>query len=762
MRQDSAASLAARVTLDDIVQRLGVLEDGDEQHRFLDECLNLIDHEELLRRLKVESERHLNDKPLLALRLAETLLWAGERADRPNHRALGLLAKGDALRCLGQFGEAVPLFDEAARIFSGLADDVGWARSRIGWLWPMHKLGRAEEALPVATRALEVLVQHQEWQRAGNLVTFLAWVHSDLAHYDEALALYERAEQYFAHLGGAAEIQIGWLKQHRAWLLNHRGDFRVALRLHQEAREIFVRHGQTVAVLHQDHYIAYSYAGQGHYTAALRLYSDALAAHEALDGNPEAALVAMGLDPEAGWLELDLAECYLALNRFADALTLGQDAAVRFEQCRAPTEVAKARLLGALARAQLGDTETALALLDDAEKAFCEMGFGRQLGIATLLRATLYLREANWRAALATSDRAHALFAERAMPIEQARAELIRARALLALGEYEQASREAGTALAIAAEREVSWLAQEGYHLRGNLARAIGAPEQALGEYDQAIASIEGVQSRLPSELRPNFLEDKLQVYHDAIECCLGLAKPERAFAYLERAKSRALVDYLAGNLDVRTRVRQPANQELVDQLSRLREEHAWLYNRVYGYGLARLPEDEPSEAERSRLAAEIREREKRIARVVERLALDDTADLSALLAPNTGQGSPLPVLDDDTVLIEYYFGNAGGTAFVVSRQGLQVVPLAVGPETIRRRLTRLQLNFEATAQAIAAQQRLGALAANARTLLRELYQDLIEPVASHLVGRARCVVVPFGPTHGVPFNALYDGKRYL
>ncbi len=99
--------------------------------------------------------------------------------------------------------------------------------------------------------------------------------------------------------------------------------------------------------------------------------------------------------------------------------------------------------------------------------------------------------------------------------------------------------------------------------------------------------SLEQVQSRQASQLRTNFLADKLAVYHDAIDLSLRLDRPALALEYLERAKSRALVDYLAGNPEVRLRARGGADQALLDELSRLRQEHNWLYGRLYGHGLA-------------------------------------------------------------------------------------------------------------------------------------------------------------------------------
>jgi tetratricopeptide (TPR) repeat protein len=745
------ASTGVSHTTDEVVRRLREVSDADGWRRLLTDYFAVIDAETLLVRLKAESEQELNVDTLVSLRLADTLLVAAELADRPDHRALGLLAKGDALRALHRFREAVPLFDEGAETFLRLGDEVGWARSRIGWVWSMYGLGRGEEAIPIAYRAHEILVRHQQWQRAGNLEVQLAFVCSSLARYDEALALYARAQETYERLGPAAEIQTAWVKQHRVWLLTRRGDFRSALELYAAARETFVRHGQHVSVLRLDQYIAYAYAGQGHYTRALRQYGDVLAAHERA-----------GLDAEAAWAAMDMVECYLALNRHEEALTLAEEAVTRFDRCGAPAEAAKARLLCALAQAGVGRNTEALAALREAADSFERAGLARELGIATLLRASLHLAEENWPAALDEAERAHTLFSERGMAVRQAQAELIQARARLGLEQGDQATDLARSALAIAEESAAPWLIHEGRDVLGGVARAKGDLSGALAEYEAAIASIERVQSRLATELRTHFLEDKLQVYHRAIDCCLRLGKPEQAFAYLERAKSRALVDYLARTREVRPRSWDAASRELAEELARLREEHAWFYGRLYGYGIAQRPEDEPTDAERAELQADVRDRERRIARVAERLALRESEAAPGTFATVDGEHPAPPAVDERTVLVEYYFADDRGAAFVWSGRAVEVVPLPAGSDEIRRLVGRWQLNLDAAARAIAHGTPLAGIGGNARGVLQTLYRALLAPLASHLAGRERLVVVPFGPTHWVPFHALHDDAGYL
>jgi CHAT domain-containing protein len=571
----------------------------------------------------------------------------------------------------------------------------------------------------------------------------------ELGRYDEALALYERAQGAYDRVGPAAELRAARsVKMNQAVVSTFRGDFRTALRLQEEVREVLIRHGDTVAALKMEQNVALIYAHQGYYTRALRAYHDTFAALERAD-----------LEVDAAETVLDMVECYLALNRDAEALSWAEDAIGRFERYGVPTEAAKARFYCALAHAKLGESSLALRLLDDSRRVFDEAGLTAFAGIATLQQAGLHLDGGDWSAAAREAERAAALFTERGLIVRRAQAAIVRARAALGLGQSVDAADLARSALALARGYGVLWLAHECHHVLATVARIGGDTGQALGEYRAAIESVERAQSRLSTELRISFLDDKLHVYQDAIDHCLDLGQADLAFGYLERAKSRALLDYLAGNPGVRIGGHGPANRELSDELARLREEHNWLYSRLYGYGLAEKDSAHRDDAERLRTA--VADRERRIARLLERLHLREP-DGPEDAASRCSHGTVRRLLDDRTVLLEYYLRPDGGAVFVVSAEELTVVPLATTPAEVGRLLGRWQLNLDATARALGVGAPLEGLERNARGILGALYRALAEPVESHLAGRERVVVIPYGPTHAVPFHALHDGRGYL
>jgi CHAT domain-containing protein/tetratricopeptide (TPR) repeat protein len=747
-----------------LAQRLADVDDDGERRQILAAWLGEGTPVDELPRLKDESERQLTLDPRAALRLAESLVAGAELAERPELRALGLLATGDALRALGNCQDALAAFDAAAHAFLALCDDVGWARTRIGRLWALMLLGRAVEGLADVEIAQDILVRNEQWLRAGALSNNLGIVFRELARFDDAIGAYDRAIGYFERarqadpeLATTVEIRIAKTLANKAGVLRRLGDSRAALTLHEASRAVFARHGDTLSELRENRNLANVYAAQGHFSRALRLFEETFANLER-NGPPY----------DTAETALDLAECYLHLNHVERAASLAEEAALRFERIGLPSEAAKARFYGAASLARQGEVLGALQLLDEAATAFVEADLVVPLAHVALQRARLQLEDGDNSAAVESARRARDLFAERGLVVPSGQADLVLGRALLGVGELARAEQIGRAVLEICDQHELPWLSHEGQHLLALAARERGDRQQAIEAYRGAIASVEQVQGRVAIELRHYFLGDKARLFHDAIEHCLESGESELAFSFLERAKSRALADYLDGNLDVRPPAPDVATRALLNELTQLRGEHNWLYEQLHRRdGLGRTEtstEFKFSAMDDAALGSALRDRESRITRLLERLQLQrnrpgDGDRRCHLEAP----ASWIPSVADDTVLIEYFFGSSQSCAFVVATGQIAVVPLDLRAARDVERLTQQwQLNLDATAMAIARGAPLGGLPRNANSILTALYRRLIEPVERHLASRSRLIVVPYGVTHAVPFQALHDGQRFL
>src|ERR1700751_1887936 len=82
-------------------------------------------------------------------------------------------------------------------------------------------------------------------------------------------------------------------------------------------------------------------------------------------------------------------------------------------------------------------------------------------------------------------------------------------------------------------------------------------------------------------ELKIAFFENKLEVYENLVDICLRRQNSfEEAFAYIEQAKSRTLMDLLNQPVHVHSAV-DPGQSDLVRSIRNLREELNWYYNLI-------------------------------------------------------------------------------------------------------------------------------------------------------------------------------------
>ena len=119
----------------------------------------------------------------------------------------------------------------------------------------------------------------------------------------------------------------------------------------------------------------------------------------------------------------------------------------------------------------------------------------------------------------------------------------------------------------------------------GLLAGAAGDSEAAEAAFRRAIAIVEELRAPLPAEeFRTAFVADKILPYTELVRLCLDgpRTRTREALGYVERARSRALVDLLGGALPARPRARDAFEARLLERLSELREDLSWLYSQIY------------------------------------------------------------------------------------------------------------------------------------------------------------------------------------
>ncbi len=376
------------------MRHLAATEDETARQELLLAHLRDFDHETLLATLKDESERYRTGAAQGSLRLAEGLVFAAERARRPDHRAMGLMARGDATWALGRFAEGVALLDEAGAAFLALGDEVGWARTRLGWLFASYHLGHGEAALATMDRPRALLVRAAMWLRVGILDLNAGIVHWNLGQYAQSLARYEQAQRIFETIGAPLwRCKLIWAKGNVANVPLFGLRTRLGCTRKSDWPPLDQR-GEALSVARQDINIAAVFTGQGFYTRALQrhaLVRDVLRTAES------------PLDEAIGML--GMIQAYLRLNLFPQALALGEEASTRFERLGVPTAAARARFACAIAHAYLENHDQAIALLDGAIASFAAAGMRQEEALGSMHRARLAHAEHDWATAFQAAKR---------------------------------------------------------------------------------------------------------------------------------------------------------------------------------------------------------------------------------------------------------------------------------------------------------------------------------------------------------------------
>src|SRR5262249_38465191 len=293
---------------------------------------------------------------------------------------------------------------------------------------------------------------------------------------------------------------------------------------------------------------------------------------------------------------------------------------------------------------------------------------------------------------------------------------------------------------------------------RGRPAGAGGGGGGAPRRYRAAAATVERVQRGLTITLRPGFLEDKGEALQALLAIELKSGAGARAFETLERAKSQALLNYMANRERLRWAADDPRGKALIEQRNQLREEHQWFYRLANQQAADEAPVPiAPEQAQ-----AEVAARERRMRAITEQLYLHSGERSTAAQAAAPSLEDVRRSLADDTLLVEFYNDGADLWAFCLEARGLPVTRLAASSETIDQLLAQLRLNLGAALKAGPHAPTTRGLDALARRILQRLYAALLRPLEPHLRGRRRLVIVPYGSLHYLPFHLLHSGAAYL
>jgi CHAT domain-containing protein len=298
----------------------------------------------------------------------------------------------------------------------------------------------------------------------------------------------------------------------------------------------------------------------------------------------------------------------------------------------------------------------------------------------------------------------------------------------------------------------------------GNLYReGFKDSEKAVRAYSESIELLEQVRKRLKKEThRIGIAESGTEPYRMIIATLLELGRVEEAFHYTERAKSRALVEFLTVRLhDVvdSAAIKQATRflrgiDELRSSLEEIREVDETERGRNSGRDETDISTDE--------ILCQLEEKERSFDQAcAELLEVEPyNQDLVSVQAPSLAEIQSL--LPADTILIELFQTEESLEVFLLSQKDtVRTVSIPIsgeeGEEVVWTLLTAMR-------ETKGIPTRSHDYLRSVHQPLSQLYDRLIAPLTKYLGITTRVIIIPHLFWHYLPFHALYDrqDKRYL
>jgi CHAT domain-containing protein/tetratricopeptide (TPR) repeat protein len=660
-----------------------------------------------------------------------------------------------ALQLEGQVERAITRIDEAAARFEALGQPHAAASTQVSKIFALARLGRYDEAIACGLHARNVFLTYDDALAAGKIELNLGNIYHRRDQYGEAEQFYLTARERFTALGD--QKLLTFADNGLANVLSMQHNFRAAAPLYEQALARAEVAGLEVTRAEIECNLGSLELFQGRYDRALDYLERSRRRYAALDMPHESAIA-----------EQELADAYLELNLAPEAAAIYTRVIATFAELGMRAEQARALLNDGRARLLLGQLDQARVQLAKAHRLYAEEGNAAGAALVTLAEAQLAYAAGDYAAVQQAAARAEEPLAEAGSWGRLLVARWLRGEAARALGDRRAAQLLIESTLRDAEQRAVPQVAQRCHTSLGLLAAAAGDLAGAEASFQRAVQLIETMRASLPAdEFRTAFAADKLTPYNELARLCLADGDAGRiaeALGYIERERSRALMDMLGGAVRLPAPPRDPFEARMAERLSELRQELNWFYSQI----------NRPPDGESPRGAAAMtalynaaRERETEVSQISRQIqqrspegGKDDRAALAQVGSLDIAQLQR--DLGPDTALVEYFTLDEELLAFIVTNDRVELARGLGREEQVE--LALKQFHFQiGTLRHGASQVRayLDQLASRARRYLGLLHSLLLLPIERRL-GARRLIVVPHRALYYVPFHALYDGEAYV
>ncbi len=457
----------------------------------------------------------------------------------------------------------------------------------------------------------------------------------------------------------------------------------------------------------------------------------------ALDQARESRIV-----PQVIWASMRVGDSYRDIGDTEEAL-------VHYTEAR---DLQDSSAIQALALKASSDMR--LGNVEEAQRYFLDIGADVAGGLATLKVAEMQAESGQTELALESYAEAVELFARSGVDEGAAQGYLRAGDLHLNSGEAERAAEALEAAGKLARYPENRW---QVWYQMGRLAELEDLPDSAIARYERSIRIIEQIRGNFTiDDLKSKYIEDKVKVYDRMIRILMDRGDFRAAFSYAERAKARAFLDLIGSK---KLEVSGGPARELIEEEQDL---------RMQIQNLTRMMQQGELEGTRGistrEVYTELHRSQEEYTRLLQRIKLENAEYHSMVSIEPVDASAVSGNLDEETALLYYWIGEDYSTVWILTRQGLQSHRLELKADEARRMVDLCRRMVRRTAEFRGggdweSKVRLSATElsppVSAREQFSKAYAELISPIYPMLKGFANIGIVPHGPLHFLPFQAL-------
>lgn len=711
-----------------LAQQLVTAKNAAERNRLLNAHPALAD-EKLAVLIKDICYAAWTSAPARARRAAEALRALSRVNPGTGIQALMLWVSGIADVTRGRLEAAIDRLDRAAGIFQGLDREHDSAQTRVAKLIALALLGRYEEAVETGEKARAVFIKNGDEQAAGKIEKNLGNILSRQDRHRKAEKFYRSAIKRFTKTGDKDELVSA--ENGLAITYTHLNDFRQAEQSFTAALETSRAGDLRMLEAGIEASIGNLALFRGRYDEALKYLELSRRKYEELDMPHQTAVA-----------ELEIADIYRELNLTREAFDIYQELTGKLSKLKLQGEEARARASFGRAAIVLGEAAVARRELKRSARLYERENNKTGAAAVKLVEARLEIARGN-------TEKASDVLAEAEKFLKESDSARYELPLRLLKAELSGDEDELRSLFDESRRQEQPHFALAALNLMGRAARSRGDIPGAKAWYRKAAALIERLRAPLAAEeFRMSFLANKLEPFENLASIYLEESRFREAFAWTERGRSRSLAESVGdgtGNPD------DAGPPELIAKLADMREALNWYYSRI-----AR-----GSDEDTAGLQQEVRKREKQIGALMRQI------ESTRKGFPQMGTVVPdvrslQRQLGRSSVLVEFINVDGRFSAFVIDDKKVHFARDLATTDEILALLEGLQFQFGALRYGTKLPEKFAAgLKTRADAYLNELYRKLLGPLEK-LTGGKNLVIVPAGALHYVPFQALFDGGKYV